>query len=199
MTAKKQATKVFSPEAFGKELRNSRRTAGYSSTPKFSEAIKEKTGIYIDHETLHRIERGEREPDITKLIAMSATLADTSKDKNKETIFEKIEDLLMSSIPIDLYFSDSTIEQKYISEYRKKFNREPTVDHVLSVFAVFPVVPQDQEIEGTKEEKLFGMFYRKSNNISEYFARNFIENFKPGTGISLKEITEFLNQNNPTR
>lgn len=76
MGKKKASTSLFSPAIFGEILRNERRERGYSNTRKFSAAILDKTGTYIDFDTLLTYERGEREPDVTKLVAIAVTLAD---------------------------------------------------------------------------------------------------------------------------
>ena len=75
MGKKKANTSLFSPAIFGEILRNERRERGYSNTRKFSAAILDKTGTYIDFDTLLTYERGEREPDVTKLVAIAVTLA----------------------------------------------------------------------------------------------------------------------------
>lgn len=74
MGRKKAPTDVFIPEAFGAALRRRRKEQGFSSVDKLSGAIKEATGVYIDRDTLFKIERGEREPDISKLVAICITL-----------------------------------------------------------------------------------------------------------------------------
>lgn len=158
----KSPTAVFVPEKFGQYLREKRRKAGFSSAPKFSESIKEKTGIYIDHETIHKIERGEREPDITKLIAMCFAIKPTN-------YLGVLDDLIVSSHPADFYFLDGTNEEKeYIEAYRRRFNSEPTVEHVLSVFDI--VQSKDNEIEGTTEEKVFGNAFRAAYKLEEKYS-----------------------------
>ena len=67
----KPNTNIFSPEQFGKSLRMMRHLAGFSNTRSFSEAIKDCTGESINFEVLMRYERGECEPDLTNLIAIS--------------------------------------------------------------------------------------------------------------------------------
>lgn len=94
MVRVKQETKVFSPFAFGKKLRSERRIKGYSNTKKFSEAIQERTGVFIDFDTLMKYERGEREPDITKLMAISFALYENRWLKG-------LENLLIYSMPLD--------------------------------------------------------------------------------------------------
>lgn len=76
MGKKKADTPLFSPTIFGEILRDARRDRGYSNTKKFSAAILDKTGTYIDFDTLLTYERGEREPDVTKLVAIAVTLSD---------------------------------------------------------------------------------------------------------------------------
>ena len=74
MTRKKAPTDVFDPEAFGLALKRRRKEQGYRSVPKLCEAIENLTGVHIDPDTLYKIERGEREPDMTKLVAICITL-----------------------------------------------------------------------------------------------------------------------------
>lgn len=74
MARKKAATEVFDPVKFGTHLRNERRRAGFSNTKDLSKALQEKTGTFIDFDTLLKFERGEREPDISKLIALSVVI-----------------------------------------------------------------------------------------------------------------------------
>lgn len=74
MAEKKPDTKVFSPERFGRKLREERRLAGYKNTKELSEAIQELTDTFIDFDTLMKYERGEREPDVSKIFAIAVTL-----------------------------------------------------------------------------------------------------------------------------
>lgn len=74
MAKKKPDTKVFSPERFGRKLREERRLAGYKNTKELSEAVQELTDTYIDFDTLMKYERGEREPDVSKMVAIAVTL-----------------------------------------------------------------------------------------------------------------------------
>lgn len=74
MAKKKSDTRVFSPERFGRKLREERRLAGYKNTKEFSEAITKLTWSFIDFDTLMKYERGEREPDVSKLVAITFTL-----------------------------------------------------------------------------------------------------------------------------
>lgn len=78
MAKKKPDTKVFSPERFGRKLREERRLAGYKNTKELSEAVQELTDTYIDFDTLMKYERGEREPDISKTFAIAVTLYGSS-------------------------------------------------------------------------------------------------------------------------
>ena len=66
---------IFDQRKFGALIRRWRRQEGYSNTELFSEAIEEKTGVYIDKDTLVRIERGERLPDVGKYFALILTLS----------------------------------------------------------------------------------------------------------------------------
>lgn len=76
----KSDTPVFSPILFGASLRRWRRACGFSSVDKLGDAIKKQTGVYIDHETLLRTERGIAEPSISKLLAMCQALAAANPD-----------------------------------------------------------------------------------------------------------------------
>lgn len=91
----KPPTKVFDPVAFGKTLRSERRKCGFSNTKKLSKAIEEKTGIFIDFDTLMRYERGEREPDISKITAIAFTLYDYEFKNGRDK-------LLNDALPISL-------------------------------------------------------------------------------------------------
>lgn len=70
-------TPVFSPRLFGEILRKKRYEAGFSSADSFIKAISEQTGVYIDKETMLRMERGQVEPSISKLIAICEVLANS--------------------------------------------------------------------------------------------------------------------------
>lgn len=74
MARKKPQTDVFIPEVFGSALRRRRKEQGFTSVDKLSAGIQEITGVFIDRDTLLKIERGEREPDISKLVAICITL-----------------------------------------------------------------------------------------------------------------------------
>lgn len=74
MARKKAPTSVFDPEAFGSALKRRRKEQGFSSVPKLCESIEDLTGVHIDPDTLYKIERGEREPDMTKLVSICITL-----------------------------------------------------------------------------------------------------------------------------
>lgn len=98
----KPPTKVFDPQAFGETLRNERRKHGFSNTKKLSKAIEEKTGVFIDFDTLMRYERGEREPDISKITAIAFSLYGYEFKEGREK-------LLNAALPISL---DNTKTQK---------------------------------------------------------------------------------------
>lgn len=98
MAKKKPATNVFDPEKFGRKVREERRLAGFKNTKEFSEAIKNSTGVFIDFDTLMKYERGEREPDISKTMAIAFTLY-------KRDWGDGLFDLLRFSFPEDVpYF-----------------------------------------------------------------------------------------------
>ena len=92
MANKKRATSVFDPQRFGNALRAERRKKGYTNTRVFSEAIQKETDVFIDFDTLMKYERGEREPDVTKLVAIAFTLFKTNW-------IEELETLLIASLP----------------------------------------------------------------------------------------------------
>lgn len=95
MAKTKGATNVFDPTAFGEQLRAERRKAGFSNTKLLSKAIEKQTGVFIDFDTLMKYERGEREPDVTKLVAISFTLY-------QEKWLSGMNNLIMLSIPLTL-------------------------------------------------------------------------------------------------
>lgn len=66
--------KLFNAHKFGAYLRKERTEKGYKSARAFSKAIEERTGVYIDKDTILLIERGERLPDAEKYLALLATL-----------------------------------------------------------------------------------------------------------------------------
>lgn len=96
----KPDTPVFSPRLFGEKLREMRKAAGFSSVDKFVRAVEEQTSVHIDRETLLRIERGQLEPNVSKLVAMAHVLA-------SKRFFEQmdeglvINELLVYSKPLD--------------------------------------------------------------------------------------------------
>lgn len=75
----KPDTKVFSPKLFGEKLRATRLEYGFSSVDKFIDAINKKTGVTIDKASMLRIERGQLDPSISRLMAICATLASVSE------------------------------------------------------------------------------------------------------------------------
>lgn len=90
---KKAATEFFDPVKFGRILREKRRVAGFSNTRKLSQSVKEKTGVFVDPDTLLKYERGEREPDITKFTALLVTIfGDEWRDEMPEIIIESMPD-----------------------------------------------------------------------------------------------------------
>lgn len=95
MPKTKKPTNVFNPALFGEQLRTERRKAGFSNTKLLSKAIKKQTGVFIDFDTLMKYERGEREPDVTKLVAISFTLY-------QEKWLSGMNNLIMLSIPLTL-------------------------------------------------------------------------------------------------
>ena len=163
MALKKRPTKVFDPVEFGKLVREDRKRAGFTSTPKFSAAIKEKTGVYIDPDTLHKIERGEREPDVTKLIAISATMY----EKHSLGWLTGLSFLLNRSQPVEFAFSEAkyTLQREYIEKYKNKFGSLPS--YALVSDSCEPSL-SDESIQGSKEEKLFSVTFR---NDSETFKK----------------------------
>lgn len=82
---------IFNQKRFGEAIRQWRRQEGYSNTTAFSNAIENKTGVYIDKDTLIRIERGERLPDVGKYFAIILTL---SGDAWREESIQIMEDSL---------------------------------------------------------------------------------------------------------
>lgn len=161
MTRKKENTAVFYPAEFGKVLREERRSAGFTSTPKFSEAIKEDTGIFIDPDTLHKIERGERETDPSKLIAISITIS----NRKAENWILVVDRLLSNSVPLEIAFKDehSSLERSYIEKYKERFETLPSVKHVESATDIHIGASQ---VYGTKEEKNFAAEFR--NNSEDF-------------------------------
>lgn len=155
---KKPKTPVFDPEAFGKTLRKFRRNADFSSADSFCEAVKEKTGVYIDKNTIHMIERGERDPDITKLIAMCFVISESISD----TWESVLETLIEESLPLDFLFLGDEWEyhREYLAAYREEFKKDPDSEHIMQVFN--PNV-KAVEIPGTNEEKIFAKQYRDNS------------------------------------
>lgn len=109
MANTKASTKVFNPAAFGEILRSERRKAGFSNTKLLSQAVKQETGVFIDFDTLMKYERGEREPDITKLIAIAFTLY-------HEKWLHGLNNFLMLSIPIEFENGNITSGIKIFSQ-----------------------------------------------------------------------------------
>lgn len=134
MAKKKPDTSVFSPEQFGEYVRGKRRACGYSSTKVFSDSIKQLTEVYIDPDTLNKIERGEREPDISKFVAICEALARPSG----KTRYEIYEDVLICSEPTRFLVSDddsfSKAEREFIDEYCLRFGRDPTTSELMKAF-----------------------------------------------------------------
>ncbi len=169
MARKKQPTKVFDPIEFGKLVREDRKRAGFSSAPKFSKAIKEKTGVYIDPDTLHKIERGEREPDVTKLIAMSATMY----EKHNLGWSAGLGFLLDRSQPVEFAFREAkyTLQREYIEKYKNKFGSLPSYELVsVSCDAAL----SDESIPGSKEEKCFSISFRNNSEVFKKLREEYI-------------------------
>lgn len=80
---------IFNQKRFGEVIRQWRRQEGYSNTASLSEAIETKTGVYIDKDTLIRIERGERLPDVGKYFAIILTLSGDSWREDSIQIMEE--------------------------------------------------------------------------------------------------------------
>lgn len=136
MAKKKPDTYVFSPVRFGEYVRKKRRGAGYASTGEFSESIKELAGVYIDPDSLIKIERGEREPDISKAIAMSEAIARRDgKDR-----YEVMTDLLIASEPTRFFLSGDAPDEltdarnAFVEEFARRFSRDPSTDELLAAF-----------------------------------------------------------------
>lgn len=130
MAKKKPPTSVFVPEQFGAELRKKRRESGFASTKAFSDAIKDETGVYVDFDTLNKIERGEREPDVSKLVAMCATIGRKHNDHKGHDV---LDDLLSFSEPIDYFYSEQgtyDTERLIVAEFRAKFGKDPTIEQI---------------------------------------------------------------------
>lgn len=70
----------FNAKWFGDYLRETRKAAGYKNTRLFSEAIEERTGVYVDYNSLDRYERGERMPGVDRFFAIVATLEESGYD-----------------------------------------------------------------------------------------------------------------------
>lgn len=195
MTRKKENTAVFYPAEFGKLLREERRSAGFTSTPKFSEAIKEDTGIYIDPDTLHKIERGERETDLTKLIAISIAIS----NRKAEHWTNVAGRLLSDSVPLEVAFKDKkySLQRSYIEKYKEHFGVLPSVKHVKSAT---DNNTENTQIYGTKEEKNFAAEFR---NDSEDFRRNQITTIEALLNKMNHELTPIINainnNDNPAR
>lgn len=135
MTRKKPATSVFVPEQFGNYIRDRRRKCGYSSTKVFSDSIRQFTGVYIDPDTLNKIERGEREPDISKFVAICEALARPSNT----TRYAIYEDALISSEPARFLANGSDdyseTQRQFINEYLQRFGRDPSPREMSDAFS----------------------------------------------------------------
>lgn len=85
-------SEIFSPVRFGAALKNAREHVGITSADKLSKIAKEKTGVTINRDTIYKYERGEREPDITNLVAMFLSMFGDSWA-------DELRDCLLSSMP----------------------------------------------------------------------------------------------------
>lgn len=141
MGKKKPATPVFDPVKFGSHLREKRRTLGFSNTGVLSDAIKADTGVYIDFDTLHKIERGEREPDVSKLAAICFTLG---KRYGTGSDMLMLEDLMTAAKPLDFYFIEDGYEDErsFIAEFRERFRKDPSFDQVCEAMG-YDNLPED--------------------------------------------------------
>lgn len=164
MANKKRATSVFDPQRFGNALRAERRKKGYTNTRVFSEAIQKETDVFIDFDTLMKYERGEREPDVTKLVAIAFTLFKTNW-------IEELETLLIASLP----FSPNGNSIYSYSLVNKKNLERKNADYVSKIAAL----SQAFDITYSAAEKLYNntpygkevdaMFDDVTNELETFF------------------------------
>lgn len=76
----------FNAKWFGDYLRQTRKAEGYKNTKQLSEAIEERTGVYIDFNSIDRYERGERMPGVDRFFAIIATLENEGIDSSFGTL-----------------------------------------------------------------------------------------------------------------
>lgn len=188
MAVKKAKTSVFDPKIFGELLREERRAAGFSSAPKFSEAIERETGIYIDKDTIHKIERGEREPDISKLIAMCETIA-AGKQRGYAMLI--LESLLHNSQPIKFAFRGAkyAMHMDFCNRYIEKFKQEPSIKLVrLSVDPRIPI----EYIKAEQHEKEFISEFRNKSKAFQQLKESYeIEQIKRQNIQGFDEVVYF--------
>lgn len=185
----KPDTNIFSPEQFGKSLRMMRRLAGFSNTRSFSEAIESCTSESINFEVLMRYERGEREPDLTNLIAISMTIATAHKKNFSDCLLS----LVLDSIPLDGLFLGDDLEAKaareFIQYYRAKIKKDPSMNLVKKATDSFIDI---ENLPNSTEEKILVRIYRnKSQSYKDLCdSWNFevipIEDTPPAKGVNDK-------------
>lgn len=161
----KPNTNIFSPEQFGKSLRMMRHLAGFSNTRSFSEAIKGCTGESINFEVLMRYERGECEPDLTNLIAISMTIAIAHKKNFSNYLLS----LVLDSMPLDGLFLGDDLEAKaareFIQYYRAKFKKDPSVNLIEKATDSF--VDIENLPISTEEKKLVKIYRNESQSYKD--------------------------------
>lgn len=197
MAKVKAATQTFDPVRFGRILREKRRIEGYSNTRQFSDAILDKTQTFIDSDTLLKYERGEREPDVSKLVAIATTLFGGGWDS-------KLMEILRDSIPRESNstYTLATSLQSSIDDL-KRLNKERALRDELSK-AIFIsdalgipfseakqllAVPEIKKL--LNEHQLISESNDETNHLTD-FAQIFIDKLSSGQDIEESEIPDFL-------
>lgn len=186
---KKPDTTVFSPDRFGNILRSERRKKGFTNTKQLSEAIKEKTGVFVDFDTLMKYERGEREPDVTKLLAIAVTIFE-------DKWVTELSAVLISSLPISSY-GNSIFANAVMEEASRKDDAEreqKRADQLSKIAAISKAF----DIKFSSAEKLY--------NDPDY--RKIVDEVYSETNKELKDVwhdaiketrNQKLDNENPTR
>lgn len=144
---------LFNAEWFGHYVRGARHDAGFKNAKSFSNAIEEKTGVFIDKDTILLIERGERLPDVEKYYAIVATISDSNNLMQWQAWADDVLDYCLDGRSVLLVTEeDIMLSEKQLSTLTEQYAHILSMPHetALSCFAPCTAICRS-EIDRVKE------------------------------------------------
>lgn len=144
---------LFNARWFGRYVREERHKAGFKSAKSFSDAIQEKTGVFIDKDTILLIERGERLPDVEKYYAIIATISNSNSLMCWQSWADDIIDYCLDGRSVLLVAEeDISLSERQLNVFTEQYAHILSMSHetALSCFAPLTAIC-DSEIDRVEQ------------------------------------------------